>query len=63
MKHIYGVEKYKGEWYVWQFPPFREVAAVAWLARGNQETVRWLCNRETAVEMAGAEAVNHANCL
>lgn len=63
MSYIYGVESYRGGWYVWQFQPFYEVEAVAWLARGNQESVRWLCNRETAVETAGAEAVNHASCL
>lgn len=63
MRYIYGVESYRGGWYVWQFQPFDEVEAVAWLARANNVSVRWLCNRETAIKMAGEQAVNHATCV
>ena len=63
MRYIYGVEKRFGAWYVWRFLWLNEVEAVAWLARGDKESIRWLCSRETAVEMAGESAMHDDNLI
>lgn len=63
MRHIYGVEKYYGSWYVWQFSPVHEVEAVAWLARGDKVSTRLLCSRETALLIAGERAMHKDNLI
>lgn len=57
MEYIYGVEKSCRAWHVRRFQSSDEADAVAWLTRGGRGSVRWLCNRDTAIEMAGERAL------
>lgn len=63
MQHIYGVEKYKGEWYVWRFPAHAHPEAMGWVIRRDEGSVRWLCNKATAAAMAGARAMEPDNMI
>lgn len=57
MKTIYGVEKVDYGWVVWQFDVDSYLDAVLWVLRAKIcGTVRWLCDWQTAREMAGAQA-------
>lgn len=58
MKCVYGVEKVDYGWVVWRFNEDSYLDAVLWVLRANLcGTVRWLCSRETAVSMAGEQAM------
>lgn len=57
--YIYGVDKCDGEWRVWRFSVEDADDAVRWVARGASiGVVRWLCERGTAAEMAGGNAMS-----
>lgn len=63
MRYIYGVEKWWGRWFVWRFHSYDVVEAVAWLARSDKESIRWLCCQEVALEMAGERAMQQDNLI
>lgn len=64
MRYIYGVEKFGALWFVCRFNANDKQAAVQWVLRGPIcDTVRWLCNRKTAIAMAGEQAMQPENLI
>lgn len=60
-RYIYGVEKHRGKWIVWRFNACATVALLWVLNNKTADTIRWLCTRDTAVAMAGEEALEPSN--
>lgn len=61
--YIYGVEKYRGSWRVWRFNALATVALMWVLHSKKRASVRWLCDRDTAIAMAGEEALEPGNLI
>lgn len=61
--YVYGVEKYRGSWRVWRFNSLATVALMWVLNTKKTAEVRWLCTRDTAIEMAGEAALEPGNLV